>query len=147
VAAEDLIREAPKAPRPFVDHFGIDLRSLEPSVISVFDAVPGIARQQNWAHVVQGGQGQPVYCCHTEVSGKHWVFPRNGAGTRPIEVASGPLTIHGAKTGCDLRPIDPQHSFARKAPACCGVDAKSAGTVLVSGVEMQNALRARQVIP
>jgi hypothetical protein len=87
----------------------------------LYDAVPGIARRANWKHVVQGGNGQAVYCCHTEVSGKHWLFPADGA--RPIEVASGPLKIHGVRMGCDLRPIDPAHPFADKVPACCGVDA------------------------
>jgi alkylhydroperoxidase/carboxymuconolactone decarboxylase family protein len=119
VSVEDLIKEAPQAARPRLDHLGIDLRSLEPPVVALFNKVPEIARSQEWAHVAQGGDGQPVYCCHTEVSGKHWLFPRNGGGTRPIEIASGPLKIHGAKMGCDLRPIDPAHPFADKAPSCC----------------------------
>jgi hypothetical protein len=89
--------------------------------------------------VEQGGNGKAVYCCHTEVSGKHWVYPRNGGGSRPIEVASGPLKIHGAKVGCDLRPIDPDHPYAGKVSACCGV-------AVVHGVQMQNALRAKHVI-
>ena len=119
ISVEDQIKEAPKAARPCLDHLGIDLRSLEPEVVALFDEVPGIARKHDWAHVSQGGDGQPVYCCHTEVSGKHWLFPRNGGGTRPIEIASGPLAIHGAKMGCDLRPIDPAHPFAARTQACC----------------------------
>lgn len=119
VSVEDLIKEAPKAARPCLDHLGIDLRSLEPQVVALFDEAPKIAKNNEWAHIAQGGDGRPVYCCHTEVSGKHWLFPRNGGGTRPIEIASGPLRIHGAKMGCDLRPIDPAHPFADKVPACC----------------------------
>jgi hypothetical protein len=139
VAEDDLIKEAPKTPRPFLDHLGIDLRSLDPSVVAVYDGVPAIARENHWAHVEQGGNGKAVYCCHTEVSGKHWVYPRNGGGSRPIEVASGPLKIHGAKVGCDLRPIDPDHPYAGKVSACCGV-------AVVHGVQIQNALRAKHVI-
>ena len=146
VSVEDLIKEAPKAPKPHLDHLGIDLRSLEPPVVALFNEVPAIARGQQWAHVSQGGSGQPVYCCHTEVSGKHWVFPRNGGSEHPIEVASGPLTVHGAKMGCDLRPIDPDHPLAGKA-TCCAAAALSAGIDLVHGVQMQNSLRAKHVIP
>jgi hypothetical protein len=120
VAAEDLITDAPRTPRPFLDHLGVDLRSTEPAVVRIFNAIPGIAKQLEWEHVSQGGDGHPVYCCHTEVGGKHWLFPRRGGGSRPIEVASGPLGIHGAKMGCDLRPIDPGHPFADKMPTCCG---------------------------
>jgi hypothetical protein len=89
-----------------------------------FNGIPSIAKQLEWEHVPQGGDGQPVYCCHTEVSGKHWLFPRGGGGSRPIEVASGPLRIHGAKMGCDLRPLDPGHPIASKVPACCGADVR-----------------------
>ncbi len=124
VAVEDLITEALKTPRPFLDHLGIDLRSTEPAVVRIFNGIPGIAKQLEWEHVPQGGDGQSVYCCHTEVSGKHWLFPRGGGGSRPIEVASGPLRIHGAKMGCDLRPLDPGHPIASKVPACCGADVR-----------------------
>jgi hypothetical protein len=119
VAVEDLIEDAAPLPKPRLDHLGIDLRSLEPGVVALFNDVPKVARGQQWSHVPQGGDGQPVHCCHTEVSGKHWVFPRNGTGTHPIEVASGPLAIHGAKMGCDLRPIDPAHPLAVKVSTCC----------------------------
>jgi len=125
VAEDDLIREAPKATRPYLDHLGIDLRSLDPAVVAVYEGVPAIAREQHWGHKEQGGHGEAVYCCHTEVNGKHWLYPRNGGGTRPIEVASGPLKIHGAKMGCDLRPIDPAHPFAGKVSSCCGVGAQA----------------------
>jgi hypothetical protein len=130
VAEEDLVADAPKMPRPYLDHLGIDLRSLETPVRALFDAVPGIARAQQWAHVEQGGHGKAVFCCHTEVGGKHWVFPRNGSGSRPIEVASGPLTINGAKMGCDLRPIDPAHPSATKAKPCCSAAPKENVVVL-----------------
>jgi len=143
VSVEDLIKEAPQLPRPRLDHLGIDLRSLEPEVVALFDDVPKVARAESWAHVSQGGAGQAVYCCHTEVSGKHWVFPRNGAGSHPIEVASGPLTIHGAKTGCDLRPIDPAHPLNGKAPACCA----GAGANDVHVVQFQDALQTKHIIP
>lgn len=144
VSVEDLIKEAPKAPRPRLDHLGIDLRSLEPAVVALFNEVPQIARAQEWAHVPQGGDGQAVYCCHTEVGGKHWVFPRNGAGSHPIEVASGPLTIHGAKMGCDLRPIDPAHALAPKATTCCAKT--SASSTSVDLAQMQASLRAKPVV-
>ena len=131
VAVEDTIAEAPKAPRPFLDHLGIDLRSLEAPVVALFDAVPAIARAQGWAHVEQGGHGKAVYCCHTEVSGKHWVFPRHGGGNRPIEVASGPLVLNGSKMGCDLRPIDPAHPLANKVSGCCGTETKVSAAISV----------------
>jgi hypothetical protein len=154
VAVEDLIKEAPKTPRPFLDHLGIDLRSLEPAVVAIYDGIPAIARQQHWTHLEQGGNGKAVYCCHTEVSGKHWLFPRNGGGSRPIEVASGPLTIHDAKMGCDLRPIDPEHPFADQVPACCAVAAKESPAHYYDPKDLgrcadvgKNALRAKHVIP
>jgi len=70
--------------------------------------------------------------------------PRNGGGARPIEVASGPLMIHGAKMGCDLRPIDPDHPFAGAVPACCGVDAKGSSPHYCDPKDLG---RARHVIP
>jgi hypothetical protein len=120
IAEEDRIPAVPRPPRPRLDHIGIDLRSLSPAVVATFGTVPAIASRENWAHVAQGGDGKVVSCCHTEVAGKHWVFPRGAAVTRPIEIASGPLTVHGGKMGCDLRPIDPAHPFAQKAAPCCG---------------------------
>lgn len=139
VSVEDLIKEAPQLPKPRLDHLGIDLRSLEPEVVAQFNDVPDIARRHKWAHIAQGGEGQPVYCCHTEVSGKHWLFPRNGGGTRPIEIASGPLKTHGAKMGCDLRPIDPAHPLADKNPAC--------GAPHAEGSRTQKPLCAKQLTP
>ena len=60
-----------------------------------------------------------MYCCHTEVEEKHWVYPNLGdAGQyRPIEFAFGELKIHDSKMGCDLRPIDPSHPRAAEASA------------------------------
>jgi len=145
VAVEDLIKDAPQLPKPRLDHLGIDLRSLEPGVVALFDEVPRLARIHQWAHVSQGGDGKAVYCCHTEVSGKHWVFPRDGAGSHPIEIASGPLTLHGAKMGCDLRPIDPAHPFAPKASGCCAAAAAPGASVGLA--QMQASLRAKHAVP
>jgi len=138
ISVEDQIKDAPKAAKPFLDHLGIDLRSLSPEVVALFDGVPAIARGQGWAHISQGGAGQPVHCCHTEVSGKHWLFPRNGGGTRPIEIASGPLKTNGASMGCDLRPIDPEHPLANKTRSCCAPQS-------VSPVHLQFAPRTKHV--
>jgi hypothetical protein len=88
--AEDDMLDEPVA-TPMLDHKGIDLRDERSEVRSVFDAVADRAGDVGWRHVPQGGDGQPVYCCHTEVSGKHWVYPVSGeAGQmRPIEFAFG----------------------------------------------------------
>lgn len=120
VAEEDRLKDAPKAPRPFVDHLGIDLREEAAETRALFDDVPGQARSLGWRHVAQGGQGKAVYCCHVEVAEKHWVYPPadSSAWTRPIEFAFGPLKINAGSMGCDLRPIDPSHPSARA--ASCG---------------------------
>jgi alkylhydroperoxidase/carboxymuconolactone decarboxylase family protein len=92
-------------------------------VHAIFDAVPALAAAKGWGHREQGGSGTPVYCCHTEVQAKHWVYPNDGSRqSRPIEFAYGALVIHDAKMGCDLRPIDPAHpqaAAAREALAAC----------------------------
>ena len=109
ISEDDMLDEA--IATPILDHKGIDLRDEGSDVRAVFDAVPDRSGAVGWRHTPQGGDGQPVYCCHTEVSGKHWVYPVAGeAGqTRPIEFAFGALEIHDSKMGCDLRPIDPAH--------------------------------------
>ncbi len=96
--AEDDMLDEPVA-TPMLDHKGIDLRDERSEVRSVFDAVADRAGEVGWRHVPQGRDGQPVYCCHTEVSGKHWVYPVSGeAGkTRPIEFAFGALEIHDSR--------------------------------------------------
>lgn len=118
ISEDDLLPGSAPA-MPVMDHKGIDLRTETPEVRAVFDAVPSIAAAQGWRHVGQGGDGTPVYCCHTEVEEKHWVYPATGqsAHSRPIEVAFGELKIHDSKMGCDLRPIDPAHPRAAEARA------------------------------
>jgi alkylhydroperoxidase/carboxymuconolactone decarboxylase family protein len=112
---------------PMLDHKGIDLRDEHDEVRALFDAVPERAGEVGWRHVPQGGDGQPVYCCHTEVSGKQWVYPEAGSAgqTRPIEFAFGALEIHDSKMGCDLRPIDPAHPRATEAQAALAACAAS----------------------
>ncbi len=102
-----------------LDHKGIDLRHGSPVVRSLFDSVPAVATDRGWRHVGQGGGGTLVYCCHTEVEEKHWVYPvlDDARQSRPIEFAFGELVIHDAKMGCDLRPIDPAHPRAGEAAA------------------------------
>jgi hypothetical protein len=134
IAEEDRIPAATKPPLPWLDHIGIDLRSLSPAVVATFGTVPAIASREAWVHVAQGGDGKVVYCCHTEVAGKHWLFPRGAAVTRPIEIASGPLKVHGGKMGCDLRPMDPAHPFAQQAAPCCGPREVAAVSVPMPGL-------------
>jgi alkylhydroperoxidase/carboxymuconolactone decarboxylase family protein len=118
ISEDDLLPGEPMPDLPAMDHKGIDLRRDTEAVRAAFGAVPELALGQGWRHVPQGGEGQPVYCCHTEVEGKHWVYPpQTGAHTRPIEFAVGDLQIHDAKMGCDLRPIDPAHPRAAEARA------------------------------
>jgi hypothetical protein len=113
-AAEDLMPEVVNNEKPFLDHIGIDLRTENPYVYSLFNGAIEIAKTLGWSYVSQGGD-RPVYCCHTEVKGKHWIFPKEcNRWQRPIEFAYGPLQIHGLKMGCDLRPIDPAHPLGGK---------------------------------
>ena len=127
ISEDDMLTGVPPAPPAVLDHKGIDLRQDTPAVRAIFDAVPVIATQRGWRHVDQGGSGTPVYCCHTEVEGKHWIFPNlDDANQRlPIEFAIGELVIHDAKMGCDLRPIDPAHPRAAEAKAALSVCAAS----------------------
>jgi alkylhydroperoxidase/carboxymuconolactone decarboxylase family protein len=112
--------------RPFLDHLGLDLRRETDDVRAAFDASLTAATREGWNVASQGGAGKAVFCCHTQVSAKHWLYPRASAvSSRPIEVALGPLLVHGAKMGCDLRPIDPGHPRAKEVVSCCG-DAASA---------------------
>lgn len=125
IAEEDLLGGEPPLASAVLDHKGIDLRSADEVTRSAFDEITGIAAGLDWRHVSQGGGGIPVYCCHTEVSEKHWVYPVAGdAGqSRPIEIAYGELKIQEAAAGCDLRPIDPAHPRAGEvgcsATPCC----------------------------
>jgi hypothetical protein len=107
VSADDL-REcaANRRPRPFLDHVGIDIRTLDEDSRAAFDALPAAVAMRGWGHVAQGGHGQLVRCCHFVVDEKRWLFPR-GAGARPIEVALGPLRHGSCAPGCDLRPANP----------------------------------------
>lgn len=121
--SQDDLRET-KAPetrraRPFLDHLGIDVRRLDDTTRAVFARVPEIASRRALAHVPQGGVDKAVFCCHTSVAAKHWVFPDGKSLTVPVEVALGPLTIEVDKSGCDLRPSRPE---ARRLPVssdCC----------------------------
>ena len=102
ISEDDLDESASsRRPRPFLDHVGIDVRGTDPASRAAFDALPAIAAARQWRWVPQGGEGEPVRCCHVEVSRKHWLFP---AGARPIEIAFGPLRENSASSGCDLRP-------------------------------------------
>lgn len=129
ISEDDMLSDVPPAPPAVLDHKGIDLRQEAPAVRAVFDAVPIVARALGWRHKAQGGGGTPVYCCHTEVEEKHWVYPDlDRAGqTRPIEFAFGELVIHDSKMGCDLRPIDPAHPRAAEASAALSACATSHG--------------------
>ena len=126
ISEDDMLTDVPPAPPAVLDHKGIDLRQDTPATRALFDSVPVVASQRGWRHVGQGG-GTPVYCCHTEVEEKHWVFPNlDDADQRlPIEFAIGELVIHDSKMGCDLRPIDPAHPRAAEAAAALSVCASS----------------------
>ncbi|MGH9078281.1 MAG: arsenosugar biosynthesis-associated peroxidase-like protein [Acidimicrobiales bacterium] len=127
ISMDDMLDDEPPAPPAVLDHKGIDLRLPDQATRSAFDTVPATVAAQGWRHIGQGGDGTPVYCCHTEVEEKHWVYPVPGqAGQyRPIEVAFGELKIHDTKMGCDLRPIDPAHPRAAEAAAALSTCAAS----------------------
>lgn len=127
ISEDDMLTGLPPAAPAVLDHKGIDVRLESPATRALFDDVPGIALGRDWRHVGQGGGGNPVYCCHTEVEEKHWVFPNvdDARQSRPIEFAYGDLVIHDAKMGCDLRPIDPAHPRAAEAKAALSVCAAS----------------------
>ena len=124
VAEEDRLPDVPPVTRAFLDHAGIDLRAETRAVRGGFDDVTAIASRHGWRFRSQGGPDRAVYCCHTQVAEKHWVYPPAAlaAWQRPIEFAYGPLVVHGASMGCDLRPMDPDRATRSAAApvACCG---------------------------
>ena len=118
--AEDDQLSDPRPPKPFVDHFGIDMRREMGIVRAFFEDTPALARRAGWPVKSQGGAGRPVFCCHSTVAEKYWVYPPQAGSrwTRPLEFAYGPLGISLELNGCDLRPIDPRHPSAAELAAC-----------------------------
>ena len=119
ISQDDLVEGAVTLPLPHLDHIGFDLRDETRATRGVYDGVVSAACAAGWRRV---SQGPPVYCCHTEVAEKHWVYPpaELAEWARPIEIAFGELKIHEAKMGCDLRPMDPAHPLAASPQPCCG---------------------------
>ena len=119
IADEDQLSE-PRPPKPFVDHFGIDLRRETGLVRALFEDTVGVARRAGWPVKSQGGSGRRVFCCHSTVAEKYWVYPppEGSRWSRPLEFAYGPLEIGDEMNGCDLRPIDPHHPMAAEFVAC-----------------------------
>ena len=129
VSQEELIEtEATRRPRPFLDHIGIDLRDETSAVRAAFDALPKVAAEEHLPLASQGGPDQPVYCCHVEVAEKHWLYPPDQKGHPgiPLEFAYGALKVNPDKSGCDLRPADPNKVDPSSIPACCGTTATKA---------------------
>ncbi len=119
VAEDDRVAAIPRRPRAHLDHVGIDMREDSADARGTFDAIPERARAGSWRTAHQGGEGQAVFCCHTSVAEKHWVYPPSCAKVQTIvEVAFGPLRI-GDGMGCDLRPLDPQLAAEHGAAAVC----------------------------
>src|SRR5947199_5146917 len=56
ISADD-VREcvSSRRSRPFLDHIGIDLRTVNARSRAAFDALPAVAVSFGWAHVSQGG--------------------------------------------------------------------------------------------
>lgn len=123
VSQDELVEDtATRRPRPFLDHIGIDLRAETPEVRAVFDSLSDRAGKLNLAVASQGGKGQPVFCCHVEISEKHWIY-QDDDGEHPgipLEFAYGQLKVNPEQSGCDLRPMDPRRVDPDAAPACCG---------------------------
>jgi diadenosine tetraphosphatase ApaH/serine/threonine PP2A family protein phosphatase len=119
IAEEDQLSD-PRPPKPFVDHFGIDLRRETGIVRALFEDTLSMARRAGWPVKSQGGAGRPVFCCHSTVAEKYWVYPppKGFRWTHPLEFAYGPLSISLEMNGCDLRPIDPRHPAAAEVAAC-----------------------------
>lgn len=124
ISQDDLIDGAVTLPTPFMDHVGVDIRDEAAESEKIFNAIPDTATDVGWRHVPQDG---PVHCHHTEVSGKHWVYPPEGwpKWRRPIEIAFGELKIYEEEKGCNLRPMDPGHPMAAQV-GICGTSACSA---------------------
>lgn len=124
VVAQDELAETceNRRKRPFVDHFGIDMRDESQSTQAVFDEVPVISAKLGWEEVPQGQDGGGVHCCHVEVSQKHWVFPCGDAPQPqiPMEFAFGKLKVNDVEGGCDIRPMSPakRASMGDDAPSC-----------------------------
>jgi diadenosine tetraphosphatase ApaH/serine/threonine PP2A family protein phosphatase len=112
--AEDDQLDEPRPGKPFIDHFGIDLRRETGFVRALFEDTPAVARRAGWPAKSQGGGGRQVFCCHSMVAEKYWVYPptEGSRWTHPLEFAYGPLQISQETYGCDLRPIDPRHPAA-----------------------------------
>jgi len=110
VAEEDRLGDTAGVPKPFLDHAGVDMRSETARVRRRFEAVVDIAGRNGWRHVSQGGSSRAVFCCHTQVNEKHWVYPptRAAGWNRPLEFAFGALLVHPSSMGCDLRPAHPE---------------------------------------
>jgi hypothetical protein len=119
VSEEDQLA-SPRPPKPFVDHFGIDLRRETGLVRALFEDTPAIARRAGWPGKSQGGGGRQVFCCQSMVAETYWVYPPPGGArwTRSLEFAYGPLQISQEMNGCDLRLIDPGHPAAASVAAC-----------------------------
>jgi len=120
--SQDELAETPSSrrPRPFVDHFGIDLRAETVEANTVFEAVPTTATQLGWGHVPQGDPDRGVHCCHVEVKKKHWVYPRQCEGPPiALEFAFGQLKVNEVSGGCDLRPTDPAAKLPGSRPDLC----------------------------
>jgi hypothetical protein len=119
IAEEDQVPD-PRPPKPFVDHFGIDLRRETGIVRALYEDTPSVARRAGWPCKSQGGGGRNVFCCHSMVAEKYWVYPppEGSRWKRPLEFAYGPLEISQEMNGCDLRPIDPRRPSAATVAAC-----------------------------
>jgi hypothetical protein len=115
-AQDELIEGAVEMDRPYVDHFGVDMREDSEEAQALFGTIPQLVEGTGWRHFHQDG---PVMCCYTATSEKHWVFPPEGpvGPNRPIEFAFGDLKTFDTHVGCDYRPIDPDHPMAAQACA------------------------------
>ncbi len=124
-----------RRPRPFLDHFGIDLRDETASVRSAFDKLPTAANALNWNVMSQGGPDRPVYCCHVEVAEKHWLYPpdENGHPGIPLEFAYGALKVNPGKMGCDLRPVNPGKVDPATIPCCVASEASDPTAIAAAG--------------
>lgn len=110
-AQDELVPGAVTQPRPYVDHFGVDLRDETEKTELVFTRIPQAAATAGWRY---RGQDGPIRCCYTEMGPKHWVYPPENLSSagRPIEFAFGDLTASAEHLGCDYRPMDPAHPLA-----------------------------------